>query len=173
MKAAITFSAPAPRITAAAAVPTRSLGACAMASIVSTFKYVQFAARYSAITPPAPSNKESGTVLRGFRTSPAVKVMLFQASAANSDPTMATATNRNVANENPAPRHMLVKLSCDAAALCPPKYPARISPSSAAILVNVNRFCTHAPALIPKQLMMVSTMMQPIATQGCAAGEMG
>ena len=37
-----------------------------------------------------PSASESGTSRRGFFTSPAVKVMLFQASAENSEPTCAT-----------------------------------------------------------------------------------
>ncbi len=42
------------------------------------------------MTMPVPSASESGTLRRGFFTSPAVKVMLFQASAENSEPTWAT-----------------------------------------------------------------------------------
>ena len=49
------------------------------------------------ITVPRASDK--GTSRRGFFTSPAVKVMLFQASAENSEPTCATpnATSRPAA----------------------------------------------------------------------------
>ncbi len=42
------------------------------------------------MTMPVPSASESGIFRRGFFTSPAVKVMLFHASAANSDPTCET-----------------------------------------------------------------------------------
>jgi len=43
-----------------------------------------------------PSASDNGTLRRGFFTSPAVNVILFHASAANSDPTWAThsATNQ-------------------------------------------------------------------------------
>ena len=42
------------------------------------------------MTMAVPSASESGTSRRGFFTSPAVKVMLFQASAEKSEPTCAT-----------------------------------------------------------------------------------
>ena len=42
------------------------------------------------MTSAVPSARDSGTSRRGFFTSPAVKVMLFQASAENSEPTCAT-----------------------------------------------------------------------------------
>src|SRR5438132_1605869 len=41
------------------------------------------------MTSPAPRTRLSGRLRRGFLTSPAVKVTLFQASAANSEPTIA------------------------------------------------------------------------------------
>ena len=42
------------------------------------------------MTPPVPATSERGRFRFGFLTSPAVNVMLFQASAAKSDPTCAT-----------------------------------------------------------------------------------
>ena len=48
------------------------------------------------MTRPVPAARESGILRRGFLTSPAVNVMLFQASEEKSEPTWATqnATNR-------------------------------------------------------------------------------
>ena len=52
---------------------------------------------------PTPSASESGRLRLGLRTSPAVNVTLFHASAENSDPTMATPTSRAACRLQPAP----------------------------------------------------------------------
>ena len=49
-------------------------------------KYATFASRNSVITIAVPTASDTGTSRRGFFTSPAVKVMLFHASAAKSAP---------------------------------------------------------------------------------------
>ena len=54
-----------------------------------------FVRMYRAITMVVPRANDKGRLRRGFLTSPAVKVMLFQASAANSDPTCDTQTAMN------------------------------------------------------------------------------
>ena len=50
------------------------------------------------MTMPVPSASDSGMLRRGSFTSPAVKVMLFQASAENSEPVCATHTPTNSPN---------------------------------------------------------------------------
>ncbi len=50
------------------------------------------------MTTPVPSASDSGMLRRGFFTSPAVKVMLFQASAENSEPVCATQMPTNSPN---------------------------------------------------------------------------
>ncbi len=75
---------------------TRSEGACWTASKGSVTRYATFASRYNPMTIIVPSASDSGILRRGSFTSPAVNVMLFHASAENSDPVWATqmATNR-------------------------------------------------------------------------------
>src|SRR4051812_40998193 len=53
---------------------------------------------YKAVTSPVPKARERGTLRRGFFTSPAVKVTLFQASEENRDPTWATQKAMNSPN---------------------------------------------------------------------------
>src|ERR1700721_1990308 len=57
----------------------------------STTRYASEARKYTVTTKPVPRMSESGMLRFGFFTSPAVKVMLFQASAEKSDPTCTTA----------------------------------------------------------------------------------
>src|SRR5438128_3508124 len=85
-----------------AAVATRSSGACLIWSKGNSARYARFARRYRAVTNPVPIARESGTVRRGFFTSPAVKVTLFQASEENKDPTWATQKAMNKPNAPPA-----------------------------------------------------------------------
>src|SRR5271155_765636 len=100
------------------------------------------------MTMPVPSASESGIFRRGFFTSPAVNVMLFQASAANSDPTCethnATKSPYPVAALIPAAMgtyptgdHISVNFARIPAALRQKRTPATISPASEAILHEV------------------------------------
>ena len=57
-----------------------------------------------------PSASEIGRLRRGLRTSPAVNVTLFQASAENSDPTMATPTSRTTCMVHPAPSQKVAEI---------------------------------------------------------------
>src|SRR5204862_1870309 len=77
------------------AVATRSDGACCTAANGSVTRYAMLASRYRPMTIEVPSASDSGTFRRGSRTSPAVNVMLFHASAEKSDPVCETqiATN--------------------------------------------------------------------------------
>ena len=63
----------------------------------SVTRYATFASRYRAMTMPVPRASDSGMLRRGSRTSPAVKVMLFHASAEKSDPVCDT----QIATNNP------------------------------------------------------------------------
>src|SRR5439155_18999924 len=99
MIATAIIPAPAPpNITSIDAVPTRSSGACWILSNGSTQRYATLASRYNVMTNPVPNKSESGMFRRGSRTSPAVNVMLFQASAENSEPTCPT----QIAINNPS-----------------------------------------------------------------------
>ena len=66
-----------------------------MLSKGSVTRNAMLASRYSPMTTMVPSARDSGMFRRGSFTSPAVNVMLFQASAEKSDPVCATqmATN--------------------------------------------------------------------------------
>src|ERR1035437_486532 len=115
---------------------------------------------------PTPRARESGRLRRGLRTSPAVKVTLFQASAENREPTCATAmmvmvptnamgpptpTCTGCSAPHPALRQKFApKLAAIAAALRPTIIPSNTRPSSAAVLAKVNTFCTAAPVFTPK-----------------------
>src|SRR6266576_2451124 len=98
---------------------------------------------YKAVTNPVPAARESGTLRRGFFTSPAVKVILFQASDEKSDPTCATqkATNKpnappvaatvgmndksGLIGETPVGVHRSEKLAFSASAFRPTRKPTR------------------------------------------------
>src|ERR1041385_6593857 len=95
---------------------------------------------------PTPSASESGRLRLGFRTSPAVKVTLFHASAENSAPTIATPTSRTVSKFHPELRQKPSKLEATAAGLRPTRKPAATRPRIAATLATVKTFCTIAPA---------------------------
>jgi len=76
----------------------------------------------------------------GLRTSPAVNVTLFQASAENSAPTMATPTTRMVSKPQLAFRQKPLKFSETACGFRPSRNPNAIRPSRAAVLANVKTF---------------------------------
>src|ERR1022692_1488143 len=102
-----------------------------------------------------PGASDSGRFRFGLRTSPAVKVTLFQESEEKREPTMATPTSRTESKFHPAWRQKPVKLLATAAGLRPTRKPAATSPSSAPILANVNTFCTIAPVRMPLVLLQV------------------
>src|SRR5215471_17311560 len=104
---------------------------------------------YSALTIATPSARESGRFRLGLRTSPAVKVTLFQASEENSDPTIATPTSRTVSRLHELLRQKASKFEATAAGLRPTRKPAAISPRIAATFATVNTFCTIAPVRRP------------------------
>src|ERR1035437_11166418 len=70
-------------------------------------------AMYSAETMATPRASERGRLRLGLRTSPAVKVTLFQESEENRAPTMATPTSRTESKFQPAWRQKSVKLLAD------------------------------------------------------------
>ena len=88
---------------------------------------------YSAETMATPRASESGRLRLGLRTSPAVKVTLFQASEEKREPTMATPTSRTESKFHPALRQKSVKLPATASGLRPTRKPAPTSPSRAPI----------------------------------------
>ena len=116
---------------------------------------------------PTPKASESGRLRRGFRTSPAVNVTLFQASDENNDPTIATPTSRMVVKPQSALLQKFEKLRSMAAGLRPSRIPMPISPSKAATFAMVNTFCTWAPVRIPRVLTAVRTISRAIAISCC------
>src|SRR4029453_4869268 len=74
------------KTTFSVAVATRSPGACWMASNGSVTRWATVPRTKRPMTMPVPSARDSGMWRRGSLTSPAVNVMLFQASAENSEP---------------------------------------------------------------------------------------
>src|SRR6185503_11784292 len=107
---------------------------------------------------PQPSNSARGKFFPGSRTSPAVNVTLFHADCANSGPTIARPSNITSASIN-NPLLVGSNQTCAAEGFQPfchgchhdevyaalPWFqpiinPIRISPSSAAVFVNVNVF---------------------------------
>src|SRR3954469_4964161 len=113
-----------------------------------------------------PSASESGMFRRGSFTSPAVKVMLFHASAENSEPVCDThtATNRPNAviadkpgtmSTTPRGVHRLPKFSATAGAFQPRSRPTRIRPRSAPVLAVVNTFWTIFPYSRPRVFVQV------------------
>ena len=105
----------------------------------------------------------------GSFTSPAVKVMLFQASAEKSEFVCATQipTKRPnaIAAVSPAPTscnpprivQKSRKFSAPAPDFTPTIMPRRISPMSAAVLAVVKTFCTSLPNCSPRVFMKVSS----------------
>src|SRR5271170_1720535 len=103
-----------------------------------------------------PSASDKGTLRLGSRTSPAVNVMLFQASAEKSEPTCDThsATNnpKPVAAESPATMgvspcavHASEKCARTASECQPIVNPNPITPSSAPIFAQVKTFWMPLP----------------------------
>src|SRR5690348_14843050 len=103
-----------------------------------------------------PKASDSGTLRRGVRTSPAVNVMLFHASAEKSEPVCATHNATNKPNEvsgvrpeaigmNPRGVHKSPKFPATAARFHPKKKPRPINPSSDPIFATVKTFCTRLP----------------------------
>ena len=119
----------------------------------------------------------------GFFTSPAVKVMLFQASAENSDPTCTTAriTSRFTSTIGPPTPtctgcselqpaffqnslHPAPKFASQAAALRPTVKASRISAASDSALAVVKMFWISAPSFTPKMFTMArkTTTTMPV-----------
>ena len=96
-----------------------------------------------------------------------MNVTLFQASAENSDPTMATPTSRTACMVQPAPSQKWPKLRVRAAGLRPSRNPMATSPNSAAVLANVKTFCTIAPVRMPRIFTAVSSPTIAIPTSCC------
>src|SRR6266480_5810871 len=69
-----------------------------MAENGSAARYATFASKYKLITRIVPKASESGTLRRGLTTSPAVKVILFHASAEKSELVCATQMPTNSPN---------------------------------------------------------------------------
>src|SRR5947208_3376398 len=110
------------------------------------------------MTNAVPAARESGTFLFGFFTSPAVKVMLFQASEENREPTCATQNATNKPNRPPlaaiadiketsgliisTPRGVQrsVKLDLIASACRPTVKPIRMRTTSDNVLAEVKIF---------------------------------
>src|SRR5450759_3511422 len=95
-------------------------------------------AMYSAETMATPRASERGRLRFGLRTSPAVKVTLFQESDENRAPTIATPTSRTESKFHPAWRQKPVKLLATAAGLRPTRKPAPTNPRSVPTLAKVN-----------------------------------
>src|ERR1039457_6141281 len=110
------------------------------------------------VTSAVPAASERGMLRRGFFTSPAVKVMLFQASEENREPTCPTqnATNKPIAppvaasvgrkdisgliGETPCGVQRLEKLARTASALRPRNKPMMSRVSRESILAEVKTF---------------------------------
>src|SRR5438477_7288262 len=116
------------------------------------------------MTRPVPKASERGMFRRGSFTSPAVKVMLFHASAENKEPTCATqkAMNRPKApalaatleihgksgliGTTPRGVQKSPKLALIASALRPNSKPTMISAISDKVLAEVKMFWIHLPS---------------------------
>src|SRR6266850_309207 len=125
------------------------------------------------MTMNVPRARESGMLRLGSFTSPAVKVMLFQASAENSDPTWAT-QNATMRPKNPLAADTAgrneksgvivatsrgakgeAKFSAMTAAFLPTKRPMTIRSRSDSVLADVKTFWIILPSLRPRVLMKV------------------
>lgn len=134
-------------------------------------------ARYSPITIAVPSASESGRLRCGLRTSPAVNVMLFQASAANNAPTWAmqraTSNPNPVSGETPGAAGVKplgvpesLKFRLDRSSI-PSEYANTITANRAPSLADVNVFCTILPYRTPRLFVHVSSPMRSTPTS-CA-----
>src|SRR5262245_2614454 len=103
------------------------------------------------MTTDVPRASDKGMFRRGSFTSPAVKVMLFQASAENKDPVCATQMAANKPNavtaDSPGTMsaasltdHIRPKLSATAAGFQPSVNPTRTNATTAPVLADVKRF---------------------------------
>src|SRR5581483_7529775 len=103
-----------------------------------------------------PNANESGTSRRGLRTSPAVNVMLFHASAENSDPVCATQIATSKPNAvcgvipvttgvNPRGVQRSEKFARTASQFQPAKMPRPTTSNNAPILAQVKKFWTSFP----------------------------
>src|SRR2546430_1443818 len=135
----------------------------------------------SAVRPAS----ESGMVRFGSFTSPAVNVMLFQASEEKSDPTWAAQiamsrpkTPLAAVTEGMNDRSGLMgatsrgvqkspKLAVSASELRPTRMPTTISAASDSVLADVKRFWMNLPSLSPRVLMNVSSTITTIAASCC------
>ena len=147
-------------------------------------------ANTGVMTMAVPSASESGTSRRGFFTSPAVKVMLFQASAEKSEPTWATpkATKRPKAppaavtvgiqerrksrraewSARPATAQIWEKLAWIAAALRPiENAQRRSSPTRASVFAEVKIFWMYLPRRTPRVFATVRTTISRMPTNCC------
>jgi hypothetical protein len=130
------------------------------------------------MTVPVPSARLSGTFRFGSTTSPAVNVMLFQASAAKSEPTIeaprapSSARPASGSTEVTTPaetcvqlaRQKSLKLAAMACALRPSASPSVMRPSTATVLVSVKTFWITRPPWRPRRLTAVSRTMLAMAT---------
>ena len=134
---------------------------------------------YSKITTPVPRAKLSGTVRLGFFTSLAAKVTLFHASEEKRAPTITPPITISAGSNVPSgtrsctdlnllvcsmPLHKSAMLSCQISDFAATKMPSKMSRISAPVLATVKTFCTSRPALMPRELMKVSSRMTSTAT---------
>jgi hypothetical protein len=142
------------------------------------------AKRYNVITINVPNANASGILRFGSFTSPAVNVMLFQASAEKSEPVWATQIPTNkpnaVAAVRPPPKSSSAPRTCQkfpkfarTTSLCQPiKTPSTINPKSAASFAVVNEFWTSLPSFNPRVFMNVSSTISRMAMTCAVDSEM-
>src|SRR5471032_2543411 len=122
-----------------------------------------------------PSASDSGTLRAGLRTSPAVKVMLFQASAANSEPICAVQSPIRMpkpdsgeipaaGGNTPTGVQALAKLPCTTAAFQPSRPPITMTPTRVPIFMVVKTFCTPLPYFRPRLLVQVTNVTRQSET---------
>ena len=126
-----------------------------------------------------PNARESGTLRRGFTTSPAVKVMLFHASAENKEFVCATQiptkSPNTVAAVKPAPTscrlprtvQKSLKFSAPAPDFSPITIPRTINASSAPVFAVVKTFWISLPTSKPRVFVNVKNPMSARPTS-CA-----
>ena len=131
-----------------------------------------------------PNASDKGMFRLGSLTSPAVNVMLFQASAENSEPVWATQipTNKPKADAavNPLPRssseprtpQRLPKFACTTPEFQPTRIPSTIKPNNAASLAVVNVFWTSLPSFRPRVFMKVNSTISSTPINCAVESEM-
>src|SRR5215472_12307358 len=143
------------------------------------------ARRYNVITNPVPNKSARGRFRRGSRTSPAVNVILFQASAENKEPTCPTQIAINIPSAPPVAETVpmngrsdvigetdvgvqkFVKLACSASALHPTKMPNATTAMSDNVLAEVKTFWMSLPSSSPRVFTKVREIITKIATNCC------